>query len=392
MYIMDYKNKKNIACVLGTRPEIIKMAPVIHTLKKSDWANLTIIATSQHRDIADDMLKFFDIQPDIDFNLMQHGQSLEQLTQKLLACFSDFFQHCSPDAILVQGDTSTVFSAALAASYRHIPIGHIEAGLRSFNLQEPFPEEINRVLTSRLTTWHFVPTHNEKANLLREGINPEKIYVTGNTVIDSLLAVSKISHHFPLPLKLKSDSKKILVTVHRRESWDQSLKDICAALNEIILSDLNIEIIFPVHPNPKIRSVVYELLNQHPGIHLLEPLSYGVFTHLMQQVDLIMSDSGGIQEEAPALGKPVLILRDVTERPEVVRQELAMLVGTQKDKIVNSVFELLTNKAKYQSMQGKFSPYGDGQASKRICRILKSVLVINNRTKNLSSIKTLSLE
>ncbi len=362
-----------ILCVIGTRPEAIKMAPVILALRKEDWIDVRVLATAQHRDMLDQVLAIFGIDPDIDLDIMRHNQALTTLTARLLLDLDDVLQAEQPEVVLVQGDTSTVMSATLACFYHRIPVGHVEAGLRTGDLLNPFPEEMNRVLTGRLARWHFAPTHSARDNLLREGIPDETIHVTGNTVIDALLNV--VGRHPAVGLPLDPSKRLILVTAHRRENFGEPFRAICRAIR--ILADHNedIQILYPVHPNPNIHTAAYEMLDSHPRIVLCQPLDYLPFVGAMQQSYFILSDSGGVQEEAPALGKPVLVLRRETERPEAVREGVVKLVGPNQNCIVSEAQRLLDDPAAYQKMAQGVSPYGDGHAAARIVAVLRNALV-----------------
>lgn len=366
------RTKKRIACVVGTRPEAIKLAPVINLLLKNPDYQLDIINSGQHRDLLDTMLDFFNIKPTIDFNAMRENQSLALLTAKLFEKFAETFKN-NYDLVLVLGDTTTTLVAAQVAFYHHIPIGHIEAGLRSFNLKHPFPEEMNRVFTSIIADLHFTPTEDEAKILLAEGIKKDAIFVTGNTVIDSLLSFANKKAN--LPLKLDKNKRLILVTLHRRESFGEPLRHIFKALVKLTQTFDDIEIVYPIHPNPNVHKMADEELKGHQHIHLIEPVTYDVFVTLMQEAYFIMSDSGGIQEEAPALHKPLLILREVTERPLVVKMGMAKLVGTDEATVFDSASELLSNKEIYRTMQKGFSPYGDGQAAQRIIKVIDDFLL-----------------
>jgi len=350
-----------IICVLGTRPEVIKLAPVIKTLKKE--YDVLVISTGQHREILDQTLRMFNISSDIDLKIMTQNQSITSIISNSIEKLSDIFVKEKADLVIGQGDTSTALSAAMASYFNKIPFGHVEAGLRSFNYENPWPEEMNRVLISKLTTFHFCPTESSKKNLEVEGFN-ENIFVTGNTVIDSLL--STISD------KKESNLKTILCTIHRRENFGTPLDNILDALLEIVSTHKEIEIKLPVHPNPNVKNKVYSKLI-HERIKLIDPLDYKSFCEEMNNSYIILTDSGGVQEEAPALGKPVLVLREFTERPEAVELGVVKLVGSNKEKIVSEVSDLLTSPEKYSSMSKGVSPYGDGNASGRILNIIKNI-------------------
>lgn len=367
-----------ILIIIGTRPEAIKMAPVIKELEKYSGIKPFILISAQHRKLLDQVIQVFSIKPDLDLNIMKEGQDLYYISSRLLQELKDVFKKVKPYIILVQGDTTTTFIGALAAFYEKIPVGHIEAGLRSNNKYSPFPEEMNRKLTDCIADFCFAPTEIAKDNLIREGISPHKIWVTGNTAIDALFMVLKRKYTLPDNLKKIVESKKklILVTAHRRESFDKGIKNICCALIELEKKFNDIEIIYSVHPNLNVKKPVYKLLSGIPGIHLIEPPDYLCFCNLMKHSYIILTDSGGIQEEAPSLGKPILVLREVTERMEEIKAGTAILVGTDKDKIVKETSILLTNKRKYKSMSRAINPYGDGKASPRIVNLLLKFLVL----------------
>lgn len=351
---------KHIACIIGTRPEVIKMAPLIAALKQQARFRVTVINTAQHRHLLDDMLKIFNIDIDIDLNLMQANQSLADLTARLISALDPIVISNQFDMIIAQGDTTTTYVSALISFYQHIPFAHVEAGLRSFNLSHPFPEEANRILVSKLATLHFAPSQVEMDILVKEGVNKDQVTISGNTVIDALLSQPMVNLPFAI------DKRTLLVTLHRRESFGEPIKHIFWALKTIALQHPEIQIIYPVHPNPNVNKLAHGMLADIENIHLIGPLPYDQFVTLMKKSYLILSDSGGIQEEAPALNKPVLILRNVTERPLVVQEGLAQLVGSDPDKMRHAVELLLTNDDAYQGMQKGYSPYGDGKAATRI--------------------------
>ena len=361
---------KKILCIVGTRPEAIKMAPVINALRHEIAFSVRILVTAQHRDMLDQVMEVFGIKPDLDMNLMQPNQSLTMLTSRLFSGFDAIFSSEKPDAILAQGDTTTVMSAAIASFYQKIPFGHIEAGLRTGDLNNPFPEELNRIIAGKIATWHFAPTQSSRENLVKEGIPDKNIVVTGNTVIDALLSV--LDSCGEEEIALDSSKRLILVTAHRRENYGDSLEDICEAIKIIVDRNEDIQILFPVHPNPNIKSIVYKHLDGISRIYLCEPLEYLPFVAAMKKAYLILTDSGGVQEEAPALGKPVLVMRNETERPEAISEGVVKLVGTEKNNIVKNVQLLLDDKNAYRNMAKGVSPYGDGNASARIIGVLKS--------------------
>lgn len=368
---------KRVLVIFGTRPEAIKVAPVIKALEKEKkYFETKICVTAQHREMLDDVLRFFEISPHYDLNLMSKDQNLFSLTAKIIGSLKGVLEEFNPDYVLVHGDTTTSMASSLASFYYGTKICHIEAGLRTNNKLAPFPEEINRQLTSRLTDFHFAPTEGAKNNLLRENIEAEKIFVTGNTVIDSLLQsvrkVRKMNNEQTIKINkfLKKEKKLILVTSHRRENFGRGFINICNALIE--LSGRNdVQIIYPVHLNPHVRAPVYKMLNNNSNILLIDPLSYPSFVWLMNKSKIIITDSGGVQEEAPSLGKPVLVMRDVTERPEAVKVGTVILVGTNKVKIIRETIKLIENRSLYQKMSKLHNPYGDGKSAKRIVSILK---------------------
>lgn len=360
---------KKILCIVGTRPEAIKMAPVIQALKKESWVNLHVLATAQHRQLLDQVLNFFGIEPDIDLNIMRPDQALTTLTARLLLDLDDVLQAEKPDAVLVQGDTTTVMAAALACFYHRIPLGHVEGGLRTWCINNPFPEEANRVITGILARWHFVPTENSRQNLLREGVVSDNIFVTGNTVIDALLMVA--AKNIELPIQIDSSKRLILITAHRRENFGEPLRRICLAIQKLAHQNPEVAFLYPVHPNPNVTDPVYELLANQANIHLSPPLDYVHFVTAIKRSYLILTDSGGIQEEAPALGKPVLVLRNETERPEAIEHGVAKLVGTQYEQIIAATQLLLDDHAAYQAMVKGISPYGDGHAAQRIITVMR---------------------
>lgn len=355
---------KTILCVVGTRPEAIKMAPVISAVKANRALECIVLATAQHREMLDQVFHTFGIEPDIDLNVMKANQGLPELTSRLLTGLDNVLVEFKPDVVLAQGDTTTVLAAAMSSFYRHIPFGHVEAGLRTGDISNPFPEEMNRVVTSRLTRWHFAPTDEARRHLLSEGALDSDIIVSGNTVIDALYSVEKLSQE--IGVKLDDSKKLILVTAHRRENFGKPMEEICKAVRSIVDQNNDVQVLFPVHYNPNVREIVFKLLSNHSQIVLCDPLDYLPFVAAMRRSYFILSDSGGVQEEAPALGKPVLVLRNETERPEAVLAGVVRLVGPNYDTIVGESQKLLTNSAAYASMAKNVSPYGDGQASRRI--------------------------
>lgn len=361
--------KLKIIATIGTRPEAIKMAPLITLLKREDWADCRVVATAQHRGMLDQVLRLFEIVPDVDLDIMQPNQSLPGLTSRLLDKMDRVLRDEAPDVVLVQGDTTTVMTTALASFYHRIPIGHVEAGLRTGDMANPFPEEMNRVMAGRLARWHFAPTESARNNLLREGIDAADVHVTGNTVIDALLDVAARCDESVLPPT--PGHRLILVTSHRRENFGDSLKDMFNAIRTLVDRNEDVGVLYPVHPNPNVRDVAYAILDGHPRIALCEPLEYLPFVAAMKRAYLILSDSGGVQEEAPALGKPVLVMRRETERPEAVTQGVVKLVGSDFDTIVAEAQRLLDDDAAYRAMARGVSPYGDGHASERIVEVLR---------------------
>lgn len=361
--------KKKILGVVGTRPEAIKMAPVILALKKAHWANVRVLATAQHRHMLDQVNEFFGIEPDIDLDIMRPNQALTTLTARLLLDLDDVLQTEKPDAVLVQGDTTTVMTVALACFYHRIPVGHVEAGLRTWDMQNPFPEEANRVIAGKLARWHFAPTEGSRQNLLREGVPDAEIIVTGNTVIDALLMTA--AQDLKLNLDLNEDKRLVLVTSHRRENFGEPFRNICRALRILAENNPNVQFLYPVHPNPNVKDVAYEYLTGLHNFTLCDPLDYAPFIAAMKRAYIILTDSGGVQEEAPALGKPVLVLREETERPEAVEQGVVKLVGPNLERIVEETQRLLDDNAAYKAMARGVSPYGDGHAAERIVKTLR---------------------
>ena len=358
-----------VLCVMGTRPEAIKMAPVILALKKEPWANVRVLATAQHRHMLDQVNVFFGIAPDIDLNIMRPNQALTTLTARLLLELDGVLQAEKPDAVLVQGDTTTVMTVALACFYHRIPIGHVEGGLRTWDMQNPFPEEANRVIAGKFARWHFAPTDGSRQNLLKEGVPDKDIIVTGNTVIDALLMTA--AKDLTLDVPLDPAKRLVLVTSHRRENFGEPFRNICRALRTLAQNNPELQFLYPVHPNPNVKDVAYEFLGELPNFQLCEPLDYAPFIAAMKRAYIILTDSGGVQEEAPALGKPVLVLRDETERPEAVDQGVVKLVGPNYESIVKEAQRLLDDDDAYRSMARGVSPYGDGRAAERIVKVLR---------------------
>ena len=361
---------KNILCIIGTRPEVIKMAPVIAALRAEPAFSVNVLCSGQHRDLLAPLIEWFDIATDEDLDIMTEDQSLGELTARLMRCFDVYFASHRPDLVLAQGDTTTVMCAALSCFYRAIPFGHVEAGLRTFDVHNPFPEEFNRVAVSRVARLHFCPTAAARDNLLAEHALPVSVHLTGNTVIDALeLTVQKLKT-LP-PARFDHD---ILITAHRRENFGAPLAAICTALLDLCSAYPNLRVLYPVHPNPNVRETVKRLLSDHPRIRLGEPLAYPQLVAAMQHAKIILTDSGGIQEEAPALGKPVLVLRAVTERPEAVALGVAKVVGTDRAAIVAETRRLLEDRDHYARMASGGSPYGDGFAAGRILAVVRDFL------------------
>lgn len=368
-----------ILTVFGTRPEAIKMAPVVHALESAEDIESAVCVTAQHREMLDQVLGLFGIEPEFDLDIMSPGQSLEQITSRILEGMGEVLNAFRPDMVLVHGDTATTFAASLAAFYHQIPVGHVEAGLRTGNLYSPWPEEANRKLTGVLADLHFAPTDTSRENLFREAVDTAKIIVTGNTVIDALFWVRdrirsdetlRANLDEALPA-LKPSQDVLLVTGHRRESFGGGFERICDALRELALRYRSLAIVYPVHLNPNVREPVNRFLSGLDNVHLIEPLDYLPFVHLMDRSSIILTDSGGIQEEAPSLGKPVLVMRETTERPEAVSAGTVKLVGTNVAKITQEVSSLLDDAKAYEAMSLAHNPYGDGEASSRIVHALR---------------------
>lgn len=358
---------RRILAVVGTRPEAVKMAPVVHALRRRSWCEARVLATAQHREMLDQILRFFDVLPDRDLDLMRPGQELADLTARMITALDRALVAERPDMVLAQGDTTTVMVAGLCAFYRQVPFGHVEAGLRTGNLQNPFPEEMNRVLVGRLARLHFAPTAGARDNLLREGIDPATVHVTGNTVIDALLwTADRVD---PEPFRPPAGKRLILVTAHRRENFGAPFAAVCRALRA--LADRpDVTLLYPVHPNPNVHEVAHRMLGDHPSVRLVAPLDYPQMVAAMRACDLILTDSGGVQEEAPSLHKPVLVLRTTTERPEGVDAGAARLVGTDAGRIVAEATRLLDDGSARAAMTGVANPYGDGRAAERIADLV----------------------
>ena len=379
---------KCILLVFGTRPEAIKMAPLVKEFQKYPETFKTIVCvTGQHREMLDQVLRIFDIQPDYDLNIMKQGQDLYDVTARVLTGMRDVLKETRPDIVLVHGDTTTSTAAALAAFYQQIPVGHVEAGLRTHNIYSPWPEEMNRQITGRIATYHFAPTSLSKDNLLQEGVSEERIIVTGNTVIDALyMVVEKIKNDGILSCELEkvlkasgydigrlSDGRKlVLITGHRRENFGDGFISMCKAIKSLSEKYPEVDFVYPMHLNPNVRKPIYEVFgeSQRANLFFIEPLEYLSFVYLMEKSAIVLTDSGGIQEEAPGLGKPVLVMRDTTERPEALEAGTVKLVGTDYDKIVNEVSGLLDSQEYYEKMSKAINPYGDGKACSRIVKAL----------------------
>jgi len=372
---------RKIALIFGTRPEAIKLCPLVQALRVHPEFEPHVCVTAQHRSMLDQVLEVFGIVPDADLNLMQPGQTLSGLASRAMAALDQYLLREEPDLVLVQGDTTTVLCAALAAFHRQIPVGHVEAGLRTWNRQAPFPEEMNRTLTSRLADWHFAPTEWARGNLLQEGIAPDRVFVTGNTVLDALrltlATVRRDALHFPgLPAPLFSAERErplVLITGHRRENFGAGFEAICDAVVRLSEAFPETVFVYPVHLNPQVQGPVRARLGGRRNIYLIEPLAYAEFVVLMERSTLVLTDSGGVQEEAPSLGKPVLVMRETTERPEAVEAGTARLVGTDPECIFGAVSELLNDPTAYDKMARATNPYGDGHACERIVKILAEI-------------------
>lgn len=369
-----------VLTVFGTRPEAIKMAPLVQALSQDPFFESKVCVTAQHRQMLDQVLSLYSIEPDYDLNIMKPGQGLTEITCRILEGLKPILESFRPDVVLVHGDTTTTLATSLAAFYQRIPVGHVEAGLRTSDLYSPWPEEANRTLTGHLALWHFAPTQNAKDNLIRENIAASRIFVTGNTVIDALISVrdriladaswqQTLAEHYPF---LQADKKLILVTGHRRESFGKGFEQICQALAQLARQHSQLQIVYPVHLNPNVSEPVKRILGQVKNVTLIQPQDYLPFVWLMHHAWLILTDSGGIQEEAPSLGKPVLVMRDTTERPEAVEAGTVRLVGTDSERIVHEVSRLLNNHDEYHAMSLAHNPYGDGCACERILHALKN--------------------
>lgn len=372
---------KKVLTVFGTRPEAIKMAPLVKKLSSTEGIDSKVCVTAQHRQMLDQVLDLFEINPDYDLNIMKPGQNLSSITSEILKNIEPILQEYKPDLILVHGDTSTTFATALAAYYQRIAVGHVEAGLRTGDIYSPWPEEANRKLTGVLANLHFAPTKNSQENLLRESVDKETVHITGNTVIDALLWVRKkleIDNNLNQSLRdrfpyLRDEARMVLITGHRRENFGDGFERICAAIRSLAIDFSDVDFVYPVHLNPNVREPVGRLLKGLANVHLIEPQDYLPFVYLMTRSHIILTDSGGIQEEAPSLGKPVLVMRDTTERPEAVAAGTVRLVGTDDKKIIETMTTLLTNEIEYNRMSVANNPYGDGKACDRIVNIIKNI-------------------
>ncbi|HZK01985.1 MAG TPA: UDP-N-acetylglucosamine 2-epimerase (non-hydrolyzing) [Anaerovoracaceae bacterium] len=363
-----------ILTVFGTRPEAIKMAPLVQKLNMSDGIKSIVCVTAQHREMLDQVLNLFELKPDFDLNVMKPNQSISQISTNVLLGMEKVLTETKPDMVLVHGDTTTTFASALAAFYQKIPVGHVEAGLRTYNKYSPFPEETNRVLTGHMAEYHFAPTKRNKENLIKESIPEESIFITGNTVIDALIAVAKKPYEFDDGILSGIDfegNKVVTVTCHRRENLGENMANIFGAIKDIAEEFEDVIIVYPVHLNPKVRAAAAEILGDRPRIHLIEPLQYQPFVNLMAKSHFIITDSGGMQEEAPSLGKPVLVVRNETERPEAIEAGTVKLAGTKRNTIYSMAKELLTDQKLYDTMAKAVNPYGDGEASSRIVHAIK---------------------
>jgi UDP-N-acetylglucosamine 2-epimerase (non-hydrolysing) len=374
-------DKIHVMTIFGTRPEAIKMAPLIKELKKDPGFEVTVCVTAQHREMLDQVLDIFRIVPDYDLDIMKEKQSLSGITSRVLTGLEEILKKEKPDMVLVHGDTTTTFAASLASFYNHISVGHVEAGLRTFDKYFPYPEEMNRKLTGSLADIHFAPTSRARNNLLAEGVKAEYIYVTGNTVIDAMSETVDRGYAFRDPTLGKLDFEKrrvIMITAHRRENWGQPLKNICSAFKDIVDRYDDVELVYLVHLNPAVSETAFSILGEIPRVHLLPPLDMKETHNLMDRCAMVLTDSGGLQEEAPHLGKPVLVLRDVTERPEAVEAGTLKVIGTDRERILEEVSMLLDDSALYGRMAGSVNPFGDGRASERTKKAILHYYKIQN--------------
>ena len=367
--------KLKVMTIFGTRPEAIKMAPLVKKMEEYEEIESIVCLTAQHREMLDMVVELFDIKPNYDLNVMKHGQTISDITVKVLKGIEEVLIKEKPHIVLVHGDTSTTFVGALAAFYQKIKVGHVEAGLRSGNIYSPYPEEMNRRLTTNLASIHFAPTDGNYNNLIKEGVDEKNIFITGNTVIDALLSVVKKDYIFENQLlnNIDYENKKVIVmTCHRRENWGKPMEDIFTSVKELAQENKEVEVIFPVHLNPNIRSLANSIMGDQENIHLIEPLDYEPFANLLNKAYLILTDSGGIQEEAPALGKPILVMRTETERPEAAEAGTVKIIGVEKDNIKEGVNLLLNDKYEYEKMANAINPYGDGSAAEKTVEALLS--------------------
>lgn len=385
---MRPQQRTTVLVVLGTRPEAIKLAPVITELRRHPDMKTRVCVTGQHKEMVEPILDVFDVRPDIDLALMTPDQRLSKLTAAALTRIEEVVASTAPDWVVLQGDTTSAMAAALAAFYQHVPVAHVEAGLRTHDLARPFPEEANRLIADALSTVHFAPTELARRNLLREGADDATIYVTGNTVVDALLTVGNLPedrpHGGPLAT-LPANRRIVLLTAHRRESFGPGLRHVYHAIREIADTLADVQFVYPVHLNPNVREPAHAILSGHPQISLIPPLDYVSLIHLIRRATLVLTDSGGIQEEAPTFGKPVLVLREVTERPEAVEAGCARIVGTDRQTIVSAALELLTDRSAYDRMAHVANPFGDGHASERIVRVLREGPLSGSLSKQMSS-------
>ncbi|MFN7635275.1 MAG: non-hydrolyzing UDP-N-acetylglucosamine 2-epimerase [Acetobacteraceae bacterium] len=365
--------RRTVLCVVGTRPECIKMAPVIAALRATDWCDAVVVSTGQHRELVAQTLGIFGIAPDVDLDLMEPGQTLASLTGRIQHRFDPVLTDLAPALVLAQGDTTTVMACAMGAFYRRIPFGHVEAGLRTHDLGNPFPEEFNRRVAGMLAALHFAPTAGARDNLLAEGTAPATVHVTGNTVIDALLEVAS-RPDLPCAYPLDASRRLVLMTSHRRENFGEPLRNICRAMQALVARFPDIEVVYPVHPNPNVRDTVMPMLGGLARVHLIEPVDYLALAGLLKRCHFALTDSGGIQEEAPALGKPVLVMRAETERPEAVAAGVARLVGTDTDRIIGEASRVLEDRDYHQALSRGASPYGDGRAAGRIAELCRAFL------------------
>ena len=371
--------KLRVLTVFGTRPEAVKMAPVVKVLNDEEKIEHRVCVTAQHRDMLDQVLKIFDIEPDYDLDIFEHGQSLSQITERAMKGIENVIKEFKPEVLLVQGDTTTVFAGALAGFYNGVKVGHVEAGLRSGNIYSPYPEEANRKMTGVVTEYHFAPTETSRDNLLKEDYPEDKIFITGNTVIDALLQVVDKEYVFEDELLNEIDyenKKLVLLTSHRRENLGQPMRNIFTAVKRVVEENEDVEVIYPVHLNPKVREIAREVFGENEKVHLIEPVDYLPFANLIGKCHIVVTDSGGIQEEAPSLGKPVLVVRKETERPEGIEAGTAKLAGVEEETVYEMLTDLVRNKESYKKMANAVNPYGDGKSAQRIRDILLNGNVI----------------